>query len=85
MRKEHAERDGVTYKLETRKMMSGLPRESFSIMILPLGHKMDLGWGFCTLFYVLHLIIWLQVVVEIITSGTTRALDITGQAAHKST
>jgi hypothetical protein len=42
MRKEHAERDGVTYKLETRKMMSGLPRESFSIMVLPLGHKMDL-------------------------------------------
>jgi hypothetical protein len=43
MRKEQAERDGVPYKLETGKMMSGLPSESFSIIVLPLGQKMDLG------------------------------------------
>jgi hypothetical protein len=43
MRKEQAERDGVTYKLETGKMMSGLPSVSFSVMVWPLGWNMYLG------------------------------------------
>jgi hypothetical protein len=43
MRKEQAERDGVPYKLETGKMMGGLPSASFSLMVLPLGQKMNLG------------------------------------------
>jgi hypothetical protein len=42
-RKEQAERDQVTYKLEAGKMMSGLLRKSFIIMVLSLGQKMSLG------------------------------------------
>jgi hypothetical protein len=31
----------VSYKLEIAKMMSGLLSDSFNIMVLPLGQKMD--------------------------------------------
>jgi hypothetical protein len=43
VRKEQAERDGAPYKLAIRNTTSGLTSESFSIMVLPLGQKMDLG------------------------------------------
>jgi hypothetical protein len=43
MRKEQAERGGVPYKLETGKMISDLLSKSFSIMVLLLRQKMDLG------------------------------------------
>jgi hypothetical protein len=35
--------NSVSYKLATGRMMNGLPSEWFSIMVLPLGQKMDPG------------------------------------------
>jgi hypothetical protein len=49
VKKKQVERNEVPYKLAIGKMMTGLPKESFSIMVLPLG-----SWGYHTPIYMLR-------------------------------
>jgi hypothetical protein len=74
MKKRQIERSKVPYKLVIGRMMSGLPSDFSSIMILPLGQRM--GPGAIAPQFICSTVIQLQAVVEIITSETARALNI---------
>jgi hypothetical protein len=43
MKKKQVERNSLPHKLAIGRITNGLPNESFSIMVLPLGQKMDPG------------------------------------------
>jgi hypothetical protein len=72
----------VPYKQAIGKITNGLPSKSPSIMVLPLGQKMDPG-ATAPQFICFNHLIRLQAVGEIVTNETTRALNFLAKQSTK--